>query len=832
MKKLAKITGWVLLGIITVILIGYAVVVSYKKEILAELNQEISESINGQVQIGDLNISLFHDFPNLSLSLKNVYLRGPRYNQYKQDFLTAEVIDLNVRPFKLLRKQVSIKSIDVLNGQVSIFRTKDNYINLDIFQKKDSIATDTTQTVSGKSLAVSFDRINFKNVHVAYYDSLKGKSFAATFGKVENTIISTDSSLRCNVKGDIKFDGLMFNAAKGTFLENKSTEADWNIEFIQPSKRLIIEPSTLILEKSTINLSGALQFFLPGGNFSIRIQSSKLDYPEALTVVNEQLRKSLGKFTISKPVTLDVHLKGELGPGGTPDVDVSFILKKTNVIWNKLDLQHASLKGFFTNHKDETRPSDDRNSDIRLDSIEGVIKSLPFTGTASFNDLTDPFLDLNVVFDSELKNVNKDIDTTRLKFISGHFVSKVKFQGKLNEYFDESVKRYHGKLQGETVVKNGKLLYLSKNLTFDQINASFMFTEKKFRIKQVSLRLNKNSLAMEGSVTGFIPFFMVPEKQGKVLLSVYSPSLDFTGVVTTPKNEVEKTATEQTAADDRKATNKRKVSDLLDKIYEKVEFDISFRIEKFKSNEIQGTEITGNVILADNALDAQDVKMDIAGGVMELSSTVHNLDNEINPFTLKANVQHADIKEFFRMFNNFKQTTIRSEHIDGKLSADINIRAAIDDNFDVMMPRLKGSVSFNVLEGRIRDFPPLENMSKFLFKKRDFTDIRFGEIIANFNVRGTELDVSRMEVQSTVLTLFLQGRFSLKDSTNLTIQVPLSNLKKRDKDYVPQNVGTDSKVGLSVFLRAAQGKEGKTVIAFDSFGKEEKKRKSKNKKSD
>jgi hypothetical protein len=57
----------------------------------------------------------------------------------------------------------------------------------------------------------------------------------------------------------------MFNAAKGSFLKNKSTQANWNLEFIQTSKKLIIEKSTLKLEKSTINLSGALQFLLQVG---------------------------------------------------------------------------------------------------------------------------------------------------------------------------------------------------------------------------------------------------------------------------------------------------------------------------------------------------------------------------------------------------------------------------------------------------------------------------------------------------------------------------------------------------------------------------------------
>lgn len=811
MKRLAKILGWLLVGIIVLFLVGYGVIVSYKKEILAKINEKIGESFNGEVQIGDLEITLLHDFPNISLSLKDIYLRGPRYQFYKREFLRAEMIDLNVRPFRLLRKQVSIKSINVVNGEVFIFRAKDGYMNLDVFKKKTS--SDTVRSENDSPRFINFDEMNFRNVKIDFQDSLKGKSFGATFERVSNHLISTDTSVHCHVKGEIDFVGLMFNAAKGSFLENRKTDAELNVEFFYPSKRLVIEPSTLALEKSTINLSGALQFFLPGGNFEINIQSDKLDFQEGLEVVNTQLRTSLSKFLINKPVVIDVHLKGDMGPGVTPSVDVSFALQNCNVTWNKLSLRKTSLKGSFTNHKNNEVRFDDRNSEVTLDSVTGIIKALPFTGSANFYDLTDPFLNLNVTFDSDLRKVNANVDTTRIKFIAGHFISKVKFQGKLNEYFDDAVTRYHGKLQGETIVKGGKLAYRTKNIVFDSIQAAFKFTEKEFTIKGIKMRMNKNPISLSGSVTGFIPFFLVPEKQGKVLLSIYSPSLDFTGVVT-QKVKIVDTG--------KNARDKKRVSDLLDQIYEKVEFDLNFKIDKLKSNDIYGTEIAGNVLLAGNTLKTNDMKMSMAGGTVEFSSTVYNLEDDVNPFTLNALVRHADIKKFFKMFNNFKQNTIRSEHMEGRINANIDVTAAIDNNFDVMMPRLKGHVAFNVKQGRISDFPPLENMSNLLFKKRDFTDVRFDEIMADFNVHGTELDISRMEVQSTVLTLFLEGRYSLKDSTNLSIQIPLSNLKKRDKDFVPQNVGTDAKVGLSVFLKASEGKDGKTVIEFDSFGKAEK----------
>ena len=59
----------------------------------------------------------------------------------------------------------------------------------------------------------------------------------------------------------------------------------------------------------------------------------------------------------------------------------------------------------------------------------------------------------------------------------------------------------------------------------------------------------------------------------------------------------------------------------------------------------------------------------------------------------------------------------------------------------------------------------------------------------------------------------------------LSIQVPLSNFRKRDKTYKPENVGVDKKVGASVFLRVSKGKDGKMDIAYDPLKKLKKKKK-------
>jgi hypothetical protein len=72
-----------------------------------------------------------------------------------------------------------------------------------------------------------------------------------------------------------------------------------------------------------------------------------------------------------------------------------------------------------------------------------------------------------------------------------------------------------------------------------------------------------------------------------------------------------------------------------------------------------------------------------------------------------------------------------------------------------------------------------------------------------------------MAINSTVLTLFLEGIYGLNNNTDISIQVPLKNLKKKDEEARPEYISGDAKGGMSVFLRAAADKDGKIKIKYD-----------------
>jgi hypothetical protein len=81
-----------------------------------------------------------------------------------------------------------------------------------------------------------------------YQDSLKLKNFGVNFIETRNSVSSKDSSMLIHIGGQMKFDGLMLNARKGSFLKDKDVQADLNIELSPTREHITITPRHLAFE--------------------------------------------------------------------------------------------------------------------------------------------------------------------------------------------------------------------------------------------------------------------------------------------------------------------------------------------------------------------------------------------------------------------------------------------------------------------------------------------------------------------------------------------------------------------------------------------------------
>ncbi|KAF0243255.1 MAG: AsmA family, partial [Chitinophagaceae bacterium] len=64
-----------------------------------------------------------------------------------------------------------------------------------------------------------------------------------------------------------------------------------------------------------------------------------------------------------------------------------------------------------------------------------------------------------------------------------------------------------------------------------------------------------------------------------------------------------------------------------------------------------------------------------------------------------------------------------------------------------------------------------------------------------------------------------EGQYGLAGNTDLRIQVPLRNLSSNNSSNKPILTEKNAKGGMSIFLRAKSGEDGKLSIGLDALGR-------------
>lgn len=811
MKKLFRLFLYTV-GLIALLVAGLLAAAYWNRDaLLSKLTAELNKEINGNVSVEKIDFTFLHRFPNFSVTLRGVKITDREPTRYQKDIFNAEKIFLDLDPLPLLKREVVISSLYIQDADVFIFKDRNGDMNTKVFEKPRADSTDTT---ADKRKAVTLDLldIDFQNMSVKYVDSTKNKLLSFQFRNTSQTFSEADSGYIINIKGEMHFDSLYFNPKSGSYLAEKDIDVDLQIKLNNLAHTLNVLESTVRYKKNKIQLTGDFEL-KKEGKYNLRFLAVNVNPNETKELLNAKLIKSLGKFKIDDAATITVNLKGRSLPRLVPYADVAFETQQAKFRYGSLDFSSLALKGSFTNHVDSLKARDNKNSKVTILSFKGMMEKFPVDGSVTFTELQDPIMNLHFTSKLSFKQVNEHLDNRRFVLSKGNFITTVSYKGKVSEYLDPTRTKYEGILNGSLQIREAALVYKPKKISLDEINLKSTFNEKAFTVQNLNLNVNGSAVAIKGNMQNFIPFFIQPKNKGYVNLTVSSPNFDLTSLAL--KRDPDIKSKKQSKKD------RKKMTDLLDRIYDKLEFEVDVAVGQLRFRKFTATNFAGSVKLDNNLLQANPISMDVAGGKMNLNFSLRNLFDPISPMTIGARLQRANIKELFLNFNNFNQKTIHADNLSGKISADVKFKANVDENYAVLAPSMQGTLDCIITDGGLKDFEPMENMSNFLFKKRDFSDIQFAELNSNFSITGTDMDISRMEIQSSVFTLFLEGRYSFTDSTSLSVQLPLSNLKKRHKDFKPKNIGVHAKAGPSVFLHVYRNKDinSKIKIDYDPFKK-------------
>jgi hypothetical protein len=406
-----------------------------------------------------------------------------------------------------------------------------------------------------------------------------------------------------------------------------------------------------------------------------------------------------------------------------------------------------------------------------------------------------------------------------MRFVEGQAKLELHYKGPLVK--DAS---FVHSITGKLALQNGAVHYEARDLLFTHCNGEIQFGADSLQVKQLQCMVGNNQFTVniDGKEMGGIA--AEDPHKATISCSVYTPSLDLADFRHLFKGRKKTTA-------ERKQGSQKTTRAMLsfDEILEKGSLHVSIKADAIKLNHFTASALTGDILFRHDDWQLQKIAVQHAGGSMLLKGDIQHLENGSRH---KANIsmvlKEVDVRKVFYAFDNFGQKGITYNNLQGKLNTTARLELALNDQGDIVPNSMNGKVWFSLLDGALINHEPVQRIQKFVFKDRDMRNITFAALQDSLIITNDEIEIRRMEIHSSVMTLYVEGVYSLKDKTDISIQVPLHNFLARGSEKEPQNKGTRTRMGPSIYLRAKSDLKGNIKLGLDLFKKFRKRNKEKN----
>ena len=778
-----------------------------KKKIIKQVTEEIGKKLTGKVTIGDVELSFFKQFPAVSVALHNVQITDTMYAQHRHAFFTAEDVYVNVGVVNMIRKKSFINGFRVDNGSFYLYTDTSGYTNKYLFRPK-SDSTAATQNNKGRN---ELRKIVLNNVHLIEENKLKNKLYDIVVRELDLDLEDKDNAtFLFSAEADMLVKSLAFNLERGSFIKGKKLRGNFEMKYNKKLKQLQFDSVNIKLDDQRLNITA--RFDMAGDNrqFSLRIHTRNILYANAKSLVTQRIANALSIADVDKPLDISANIAGPL-KGGNPLISVNFSTKKTHLKTPFIDFEDASFKGFYTNEVVAGLPRKDPNSKIVIKDFSAAWNDLPVTSNKiEIIDLLQPTLDCDLQSSFSLTDFNDIIGSNSIQLRSGTGAANITYKGPLAKNSNSN-----SFVNGFISFKNGTVLYRPRDVELNNVNGRLVFRSSDVFVENLQCEVLNNKVVMEGKALNLLTLINSEPNKVNIDWNIYSPSLNLNAFTFLLKAR-KKVVVESNANAKQKLVN---MASKIDQVLDQGSVVVNLKAGRIIYKLFQANNVQANVALLQDRYIINNVSMEHAGGKMELSGSLIAQSADRHQGKVNVSLQNVDVSKTLEAFNNFGQDGITSQSIAGKLTAKVDASLAIDDEGKTYPGTLEGIVDFSLKDGVLSNYEPVKKMQNFIFKNRNFDNIRFAELKDRFEIRNQEVKINRMEIQSSVMSMFVEGVFSKKGTTDISIQVPLSNIHRPDSSLNPVNIGVDAKAGKSIYLRGRPGPDGNIKFKLDLFNK-------------
>ena len=243
--------------------------------------------------------------------------------------------------------------------------------------------------------------------------------------------------------------------------------------------------------------------------------------------------------------------------------------------------------------------------------------------------------------------------------------------------------------------------------------------------------------------------------------------------------------------------------------------NILLNVKQATYHRFVAKNLNANISLVGNGINLNKINVSHAGGNVNLSGKITQ-SGDINKFNINSNINGVSIMNFFYAFNNFGQNSITDKNIRGYLSAKVNTNGSITEKGDIVKKSMYGQVIFSLNKAALVNFEPIKNVGKFAFPNRNLSNIEIDKLNGTLTLSGDKINISPMQVNSSVLNFNVKGIYGLTNGTDIAMDIPLRNPKRNKGIIDKEELELARMKGIVLHLKAIDDGKGGIKVKWNN----------------
>jgi hypothetical protein len=780
LKTLRRVLFYVslTLGILIIALVLSALL--FKDRIINQFIREANKQLNTPVKIGKIDVSVFQQFPQLSIILNDVYVEDSHAGTYP--LLTAKMIAFQMNPISVYGGDYTIRGLKIFDSETNLKispRGENNYTILKPVEGNDK-----------GTVAFELKDVELINTKVNYSDRSVAQFFTFTSTALDASIQTDNDIYDIEASGELTTEKMEIN--NHSILAGKSFTVDSKLLYDDINKVVNIDSSTLELRNSAFTVFGTYRW-KERNEIDITTKAEHTDIQSLFSLLPESVTKKLEKYESDGDAYFTARLRGEVSPRKKPSITSTFGLRNARIYHPeyKSQIEHANVEGSFAS-PDIT---DTRSATLVLKNIRGNLNREKFEANFIISNFEQPRVICDFKGKVDAQSVLSFYPIRELSDVKGSLVADVSLEGDVELLKDKTTAR-QVTTQGTVELQNIDLKYGPDKVPLQDLKGNLQFNNNDLALSNVSGKLGSSDFVLNGFFKNIITFLLFENQPIGIETDLKSNYIDLDQIfLYSFGNE----------SDD---SNQEYVFS----ISPNVNLNFNCDVKSLKYKRFRGTELKGDLLVKNEMAVSRNFQIKTMGGQLGLSGIVDAKNNKAIDVVVTSTLNNIHLDSIFYVFENFKQDFIEDRHLKGEASAEVNMEMTLNQHLKLFPETLIADISVTIRNGQLNNFEPMQKLNKYL-DDEGLSKLRFADLKNDIHIENKAVYMPQMLVRSNVTDLTISGKHTFDQQIDYRVVAPLK--KKKLDPEAALAMEEDIHGGAKLFLKIT-GTTDDYKVAYDT----------------